>query len=132
MGARLSPEERDRRAAQRKADTWGGKTRLNYNPDEEGYGNSTKWRQAFNQRLGLDKAKETLGDKSPWAVFGVAESEGYTQNTWTLIKKAYRKLAMACHPDLNPNDANAAEKFRNLQAAYEVLEDKFSRRGVEV
>ena len=36
------------------------------------------------------------------------------------IKKAYRKLAMKWHPDKNPDDPSAQEKFQDLSAAYEV------------
>lgn len=39
------------------------------------------------------------------------------------IKKAYRQLAIKFHPDKNPDDANAAEKFREATEAYEVLKD---------
>ena len=43
------------------------------------------------------------------------------------IKRSYRKLAMKYHPDRNKDDAEAAEKFREVTEAYEVLSDKEKR-----
>ena len=37
------------------------------------------------------------------------------------IKKSYRKLARKYHPDLNPQNKQAEEKFKEIQEAYEVL-----------
>ena len=52
------------------------------------------------------------------------------------IKKAYRKLARKYHPDVNPNDSTAEEKFKEINEAYEVLSDddkrgKYDRFGAE-
>ena len=44
------------------------------------------------------------------------------------IKKADRKLAVKFHPDKNPGDKNAEEKFKEISAAFEVLKDPDKRR----
>ena len=44
------------------------------------------------------------------------------------IKKAYRDLARKYHPDLNPDDKSAEEKFKTIQEAYEVLYDDQKRQ----
>src|SRR5687767_9835506 len=43
------------------------------------------------------------------------------------IKKAYRKLAKKYHPDANPNDPGAAERFKEIGEAYAVLSDESKR-----
>src|SRR4051812_41224796 len=43
------------------------------------------------------------------------------------IKSAYRKLARQYHPDRNPGDKAAAERFKEIQRAYDVLGDKQKR-----
>ena len=44
------------------------------------------------------------------------------------IKKAYRKLARKHHPDRNPDDPNAEEKFKEIQKAYSILSDEEKRQ----
>jgi DnaJ-class molecular chaperone len=44
------------------------------------------------------------------------------------IRKAYRKLAKENHPDLNPNNAAAAERFKKISAANDILGDPAKRR----
>lgn len=60
--------------------------------------------------------------KDYYAVLGVDKSASEDQ-----IKSAYRKLAKMYHPDLHPNDKQAAEKFKECNEAYSVLGDPEKR-----
>ena len=57
-----------------------------------------------------------------YEVLGI--SKGADENE---IKKAYRKLALKYHPDKNPDDASAEEKFKEAAEAYEVLSNSEKR-----
>ncbi|NIN33667.1 MAG: molecular chaperone DnaJ [Gammaproteobacteria bacterium] len=47
------------------------------------------------------------------------------------IKKAYRRLAMKHHPDRNPDDKSAEDKFKEVQTAYDVLSDERKRAAYD-
>ncbi len=47
------------------------------------------------------------------------------------LKKAYRKMAMKYHPDRNPDDPGAAESFREVNEAYDVLKDEQKRAAYD-
>ena len=60
-----------------------------------------------------------------YEVLGVSRTAGEDE-----IKKAYRKLARELHPDINP-DPQAAERFKLVTHAYEVLIDPQQRAGYD-
>ena len=47
------------------------------------------------------------------------------------IERAYRLMVRKCHPDLNPGDSAARERFQQVQAAFDVLHNTDSRRQYE-
>jgi molecular chaperone DnaJ len=47
------------------------------------------------------------------------------------IKKAYRQLARKYHPDVNREDPNASEKFKEISEAYEILSDPQKRAAYD-
>src|SRR3981081_257097 len=48
-----------------------------------------------------------------------------------VLKRAYRKLAMQFHPDRNPGDKSAEQKFKDISEAYDVLKDDQKRAAYD-
>ena len=48
------------------------------------------------------------------------------------IKKAYRSMARKYHPDVNKDDKQAADKFKEISSAYEILSDPDKRALYEI
>jgi molecular chaperone DnaJ len=67
-----------------------------------------------------------MADRDLYSVLGVGRKA-----TAEEIKKAYRKLARQYHPDRNPGDEQAEERFKEVQAAYDTLSDPEKRRNYD-
>jgi DnaJ-class molecular chaperone len=60
--------------------------------------------------------------KDPYETLGVQKTDSEA-----VIRSAYRKLAKRHHPDVNPGKPEAAERFKEISAAYDILSDKEKR-----
>lgn len=69
---------------------------------------------------------KNLQDLDLYELLGVSPS-----CTESEIKKAYRKRALQCHPDKNPDNPNAAKEFQQLSAILEILTDEAARRAYD-
>ncbi|XP_060804148.1 dnaJ homolog subfamily C member 17 isoform X2 [Amyelois transitella] len=71
-------------------------------------------------------SKKNIEDVDLYAILDLQISA-----TESEIKKAYRKKALQCHPDKNPDDPKAAETFHELSRALEILTDKSAREAYD-
>ncbi|MFQ5585590.1 MAG: DnaJ C-terminal domain-containing protein [Thermodesulfobacteriota bacterium] len=68
-----------------------------------------------------------MASKDYYSILGITKDASEEQ-----IKTAYRKLALKYHPDRNPDDKKAEEKFKEISEAYAVLSDKEKRRKYDM
>jgi molecular chaperone DnaJ len=64
-----------------------------------------------------------MAQRDPYSVLGVDRKASADE-----IKKAYRKLARKYHPDRNPDDPSAEERFKEIQSAYDIVGDPDKRK----
>src|ERR1700739_474688 len=61
-----------------------------------------------------------------YEILGVSKSADADE-----LKRAYRKLAMQYHPDRNPDDKSAEQKFKDINEAYDILKDDQKRAAYD-
>lgn len=73
-----------------------------------------------------DNHRTDMSKRDYYEVLGVEKNVSEAE-----LKKAYRRLAMKYHPDRNPDDAEAEERFKEAKEAYEVLSDPQKRSAYD-
>ena len=84
--------------------------------------------------MNFESKNKIMNKKDYYDVLGIDKS-----STQEEIKKAYRKLAIKYHPDKNPNNKTAEDRFKEAAEAYEVLSntekrsryDQFGHSGMQ-
>jgi DnaJ-class molecular chaperone len=87
----------------------------------ESFGSTTRFDSAIG--FGIARSNDGVtGLDDPYQTLGVARDASADE-----IRKAYRKLAKQLHPDLNPGNAKAEERFKAVAAAHALLSDPVTR-----
>jgi len=83
-------------------------------------GQCVEFRSSLTDPAGVVTVRRAV--KDPYATLGVSRTASAEE-----IKKAYRKLAKKLHPDMNPGDKKAEERFKDVSAAFDVVGDPKKR-----
>jgi hypothetical protein len=103
-----------------------------------GFGTPQEWREAFYERMGFEQAQQVREEaqrRGTWrSEHRIIEASGTTisdSSLWDEVKAAFRKAALNTHPDrANLNgmtNAEAQEKFKEVQAAFAILERRYGK-----
>lgn len=95
---------------------------MNYRHDPNGPGASHQWRAAFHRRMRPEEARAVVGAETPHTILGIPLTA-----TWEEVRKAHRRLVKQYHPDRQNNATKDAAMFCKVQAAYELLEERYTR-----
>ena len=94
-----------------------------YRQDPNGPGSPHQWRAAFHRRMRPEEARAVVGSETPHTILGIPLTA-----TWEEVRKAYRHLVKQHHPDVQGSAAENTVTFRQVQAAYELLEERHAHR----
>jgi len=92
-----------------------------YNPTIEGYGSVKDWGRAFDEVMGGEEARVTLGTDDPLTIMGFSKMPSLDE-----LKAVYRKLVKIHHPDMGGNPETA----KKIIAAYSTLLDRIQRAAI--
>ncbi|REK29355.1 MAG: molecular chaperone DnaJ [Planctomycetota bacterium] len=74
----------------------------------------------------MQRGDATVNGEDLYEILGVSKDASEAE-----IQRAYRKLALKYHPDKNPNDKAAADRFKKVSEAFEVLSDREKRQAYD-
>ena len=100
--------------------SWDHKSRKQYNPKKEGYGNPDEWQNDFKQRMYANEKKEKRKKRIPEL------EELYNCKTISELKSVYRRLVNKYHPDKAGDTPENNKMTQNIIETYNELKLQFN------